>query len=577
MKILIVGSGGREHALAWKLAASPRVKALYAAPGSAAIERWARCVDLKTHAEIVAFAERERVDLTVIGPEAPLVEGLADDLAGRGQRVFGPSRAAARLEGSKGFAKAFMERHGIPTAAYAAFDNLAAALRHVESLAGPFVVKADGLAAGKGVIICEDREAGRTALRRMMAERAFGEAGGRVVIESFLLGEEASYFALSDGQDFISLPSVQDHKAVGDLDRGPNTGGMGAYCPAPVVTPEVERRILEEIVRPTLRGMAAEGHPYRGVLYVGLMIDQGRPAVVEYNCRFGDPECQVQMLLLEDDLLDLLEAACAGSIGQARPRWRAGAAACIVMASGGYPGVYAKGLDIEGLEQVPESERCQVFHSGTARQNGRWSTQGGRVLGVTAWGEDLRAALGRGYRAVERIHWPGAHYRRDIGLKGLRHAAAQRPALNVGVIGEGAQQAETCAAIVERLERLEVRARHAAPALGAEFRPWLREQEEAGAEVFIAVGASVDFARRVAGQTGQAVIGCGAGAPAESAQPAGGAAAVCWTAGVPDAVALAAQMLALKYPDLHAARVRHRLLQTAALPEATRPGSSTPS
>ncbi len=447
MRILIVGGGGREHALAWKLAQSPRVTRLFAAPGSAAIARHAECIawggnTAAGHAALADFAQRDRIDLVVVGPEDPLVAGLADALQARGLRVFGPEGAAARLEGSKVFAKAFMARHGIPTAAYRTFAKLPDALAYVDTLPGKFVVKASGLAAGKGVTVCANRAQGRQALRRMMGERVFGDAGNEVVIEGFLAGEEASFLVLAAGEDFLVLPCCQDHKPVGDLDRGPNTGGMGAYAPTPLVTAEVEARVLERIVRPALRGMAAEGHPYRGVLYCGLMIERGEPSVVEFNCRFGDPECEVQMLLLESDLLDLLEAVVDGTLAQARPRWAPGAAACVVMAAPGYPGPPKKGLPIRGLGAVPDSATRVVFHSGTGRSGSSWVTSGGRVLTVTARGDDLRQALQRAYAGVARIGWEGAVLRRDIGLKGLLRQRGGRAQVSVAIYGPAAGRSQ---------------------------------------------------------------------------------------------------------------------------------------
>lgn len=564
MNVLLIGGGGREHALAWKIAASPKLSRLFATPGSAAIAQAAQCVTLEGHDAIAAFAARESVDLVVVGPEAPLVEGLADTLAARSIPVFGPSAAAARLEGSKAFAKAFMARHGIPTAVHHTFSEPHAALAHLEQHLPPYVVKADGLAAGKGVAICRTREEARAAVRAMMADQVFGAAGRRVVIEQFLTGEEASYFVISDGQDFVTLPPCQDHKTIGELDHGPNTGGMGAYCPAPVVTPEVERRVIEEIVRPTLAGMAAEGYPYRGVLYIGLMIENGRPSVVEYNCRFGDPECQPLMLLLESDLVELLEAAAKGRLRGVKPRWRSGAAACIVMASGGYPGDYPKGLEITGLERVEASERCQVFHAGTRREGARWLTNGGRVLGVTAWGQDLAAALARGYRAVEEIEWKGAVYRRDIGLKGLRHEAARRPRVNVALVARDNAALEAGREATAWLERMGIGVRAGtAPSASSGLRAWLRACESDGAEVILTLpGDDHAFVQRIAGLTPCPVVApLEVGTPlAPYSGPAG--IGVCWAAGGPlEAALLAAQLLALKYPDVWAALRRWRLEQ----------------
>ena len=419
-KILIIGGGGREHALVWKLAQSPSVSAIYASPGSDAIARHARCVALTGNDAVADFAASEGIGLTVVGPEVPLVAGLIDAMTARGLRVFGPTRAAARLEGSKAFAKAFMQRHDIPTGGFAVYDRAADALAHIDEAALPLVVKADGLAAGKGVTICRDRDTAREAIVSAMEGRVFGDAGSQIVIEDFLPGEEASIFAISDGERFLTFPPAQDHKPLGDGDTGPNTGGMGAYCPAPVVTPAVQDRIVAEIIQPTLSGMAAEGHPYRGVLYVGLMIRDGAPYVVEYNCRFGDPECQPLLMMLESDLLEILEAALDGTLDSVRPRWRNGAATCIVMASEGYPGPYRSGLRIDGLENIVPTGDLQVFHAGTERDSGGWATRGGRVLGVTAWGESLKQAIERGYRAVDSIGWDGVIYRRDIGQKGLQ-------------------------------------------------------------------------------------------------------------------------------------------------------------
>jgi phosphoribosylamine--glycine ligase len=573
MNVLLIGGGGREHALAWKIAASPRVTRCFASPGSAAIAPFATCVPLAGHPAIVDFAVREAIDLVVVGPEAPLVEGLADALRQRGIPVFGPSAAAARLEGSKAFAKDFMARHGIPTAASQTFLDLAGAMAHVERADPPYVVKADGLAAGKGVLICHDREAGRAAVRTIMAEKAFGEAGGKVVIEQFLTGEEASFFVISDGKDFVTLPSCQDHKTIGELDQGPNTGGMGAYCPAPVVTPEVERRVIEAVVRPTLAGMAAEGHPYVGVLYVGLMIEHGIPNVVEYNCRFGDPECQALMMMLESDLAVLLDAAARGQVSRIHPRWKAGAAACIVMASGGYPGDYPQGIEIHGLNLLAASEDCQVFHAGTRREGERWLTNGGRVLGVTAWGRSLGDALARGYRAAERIDWKGAVLRRDIGLKGLRHEAARRPKVNIGVIAQNAAALADASGAIRWLEQRGVGVQ--ATALDGEphaLRAWLRGCEDAGADVMLAVpGNDPGFANRVAAVTACPVVaGLGtAGRPPQSALSGGEVIGVCWAAGGPAQAALvAAHMLALKYPDVWAALQRWRLEQEIAGPSA---------
>lgn len=562
MKALIVGGGGREHALAWKLSRSPRLSRLYAAPGSAAMAPLAECVALEGHEAIAAFARREDIGLVVVGPEAPLVDGIADVLRARGVRVFGPSRAAAQLEGSKAFAKAFMARHGIPSAAYRTASRLPEALAYVESLPGRFVVKASGLAAGKGVTVCDNREQGREALRRIMEERIFGASGSEVVIEEFLRGEEASFFVVTDGQGFVGLPTCQDHKPVGDLDRGSNTGGMGAYAPAPVVTTEVEERVIERIVRPTLRGMAAEGHPYRGVLYVGLMVDEGQPRVVEYNCRFGDPECEVQMLLLDSDLLDLLEAAADGSVAGIEPVWHAGAAACVVMAAPGYPDAPRKGLPIQGLDGLPESQTRVAFHSGTARRDGQWFTQGGRVLTVAARGVDLRQALRRAYAGVARIGYAGALVRRDIGLKGLLRQRAGRPEASVAILA--AVRTPAAAAAAQALEKFGLGTVQALGLEGRELTVWLREQEAQGIEVLIALDEPL--AAQLTGQTPLPVIAVG-GTPVPGAAGAGSPERAAW---------LAARILALKYPDVQARLQIAQLEMTGAPGESRVAGSAKP-
>jgi phosphoribosylamine--glycine ligase len=423
LRVLVVGSGGREHALVWKIAQSPRVAAVLAAPGSDAIAERATChpeVKAGDLDAVVALARAERVDLVVVGPEDPLAAGLADRLRANGVAVFGPSGAAAQLEASKTFAKEFMARHRIPTAAFRVFDDREAALAHVRERGGPCVVKADGLAAGKGVYVCDGPDEAATALAEIMGERRFGEAGARVVIEDRLEGEEASYYALSDGAHVVTLAPAQDHKRALDGDRGENTGGMGAYAPAPVVTPAVEKRILEEVVHPAIRGMAADGHPYQGVLFVGLMIDaSGAPQVIEFNVRFGDPETQPLMLGLEGDLVPLLDAAARGGLEQATPVGFRDVAVCVVLASGGYPRAYETGKAIRGLEAA-DGEDVVVFHAGTKRgADGGFETAGGRVLGVTARGASVAEARERAYAAADRIAFEGCHLRRDIGDRAL--------------------------------------------------------------------------------------------------------------------------------------------------------------
>lgn len=428
MRILIIGSGGREHALGWALARSPRTPDLYFAPGNAGTAALGRNVPLGAgdRTALRDFAAAEGIDLTIVGPEQPLVAGIVDDFEAAGLPVVGPSAAAARLEGSKAFSKAFMQRHDIPTAAYRTFgaDDYAAARAYLEAQGAPVVLKASGLAAGKGAIVCMTRAEAQAALDAILRERQFGAAGEEVVIEAFMEGEEASVFALTDGTHYALLAPAQDHKRVGEGDTGPNTGGMGAYAPAPVVTAAVLARVRREVIEPTLAGMAAEGHPYRGILYCGLMITAAGPKVVEFNCRLGDPEAQVVLPLLKTDPVTLFEKLASGRLDEVILELHAGAAACVVLASGGYPEAYERGFPIEGLEAAGAGPEVAVFHAGTKQDGaGRVVTAGGRVLGVTALGDDLQGALGRAYEAVAQIHFEGMQYRRDIGRKGLARTA----------------------------------------------------------------------------------------------------------------------------------------------------------
>jgi len=422
VKVLIVGGGGREHALAWKIAQSPLVKKIWAAPGNAGIADQAECVPIAAEdvEGIVAFARRERPDLAIVGPEAPLIAGLADRLTAEGLAVFGPSTRAAMIEGSKVFAKRLMKDHGIPTAAFEVFDDAGSALAYLKTREAPIVVKAEGIAAGKGVIVAETIADAERAVHRIMIDRAFGEAGARVVIEEFLDGEEASFLAVTDGKRILPLASSQDHKRLLDGDRGPNTGGMGAYSPAPVVTPEIEEKIMDRVIRRTIEGLASEGIVYRGVLYAGIMISGGEPKVLEYNARFGDPETQPLLARMAGDIVPVLAAVAAGDLESERFTWDPRPAVCVVMAAEGYPGTPVRGAPIEGLEEAARIPDVVVFHAGTKRSDGRVVVSGGRVLGVTATGADLAAAQGRAYEAVGKIHWPGAQVRRDIARRALR-------------------------------------------------------------------------------------------------------------------------------------------------------------
>jgi len=422
MKVLIVGNGGREHALAWKVAQSGRVEQVIVAPGNGGTASMRKCrnadVDIDDIYGLLQLAEREDVNFTLIGPEAPLVAGIVDRFAAADMRCFGPSAEAAQLEGSKAFAKRFMDRHGIPTAAWAEFDQVEPALSYLDNQSYPLVIKASGLAAGKGVIIAEDRAQAETAIRSMLEQQQFGSAGAAIVIEEFLSGEEASFIVMADGTDFIEFATSQDHKRAHDGDQGPNTGGMGAYSPAPVVTPELRQQVLDQVIRPTLEGMRADGISYTGFLYAGLMIAaNGDIRVLEYNCRLGDPETQPLLLRLQSDLVDLVQAALQHRLADTKPHWHSKPALGVVMAASGYPGDYPRGLAIAGkLHSTPE---CAVFHAGTALVDGQLVSSGGRVLCVTALGDDLQQARDNAYQRMSEISMPQAHFRQDIGHRAL--------------------------------------------------------------------------------------------------------------------------------------------------------------
>jgi phosphoribosylamine---glycine ligase len=419
MKILILGSGGREHALAWKLRQSPRVTEVYCAPGNGGISEIATCVPLKLADQeaLVAFAKEHEIDLTVVGPDDALAAGIVDRFEAAGLRIFGPEQAAARLESSKVFAKEFMQRHGIPTAASGHFTDSTLAQEFASRMSLPVVVKADGLALGKGVIIAQTHAEAATAIRQIMDERKFGDAGSAVVIEEFLQGPEVSIHALVDGSSYLLFPSAQDHKRAQDGDQGLNTGGMGTYSPVPQLTSELELQVREQVLERFLAGIKADGIRYRGMLFPGLILTAAGPRVLEFNCRFGDPETQVLLSRLETDLLDLLEACIDGTLAQQTPRWKAGSAVCVIAASGGYPEAYEMGKPIEGLGEA--SQGAVVFHAGTRLHDGRFLTSGGRVLGVTAAGADLSEARERAYRATQAVTFEGMHFRSDIGAKGL--------------------------------------------------------------------------------------------------------------------------------------------------------------
>ncbi len=423
MNVLIIGSGGREHALAWKVAQDARVGKVFVAPGNAGTATEAKCenvaIDVLELDRLADFAAAN-VELTIVGPEAPLVAGVVDLFRERGLKCYGPTAGAAQLEGSKAFTKDFLARHGIPTASYANFTEVEPALAYLREKGAPIVIKADGLAAGKGVIVAMTLEEAEAAVRDMLSGNAFGEAGSRVVIEEFLDGEEASFIVMVDGSNVLPMATSQDHKRVGDGDTGPNTGGMGAYSPAPVVTDAVHQRVMDEIIWPTVRGMAAEGNVYTGFLYAGLMIDRsGAPKVIEFNCRFGDPETQPIMLRLQSSLVELVEAALDGRLDQTRAQWDPRPSLGVVLAAGGYPGDYRKGDVISGLAQATSPDG-KVFHAGTALRDGQVVTQGGRVLCATALGGNVQAAQQGAYALAKAIHWDGCFYRSDIGYRAIQ-------------------------------------------------------------------------------------------------------------------------------------------------------------
>ncbi|OGP16335.1 MAG: phosphoribosylamine--glycine ligase [Deltaproteobacteria bacterium GWA2_55_10] len=421
MKVLLVGSGGREHALAWKLSQSPLVDRLFIAPGNPGTAMHGENVAIPAEdiEGLKAFALREKIDFTVIGPELPLTLGITDAFNAAGLKVFGPTRAAAELEGSKAFSKELMVRYKVPTAFYKRFDESGPAKSYIETHEPPFVVKADGLAAGKGVIICQTAQEAIEAVDLIMTEKAFGSAGKRIIIEEFLTGEEASFLAITDGTTVEPLAPAQDHKAIFDNDMGPNTGGMGAYSPAPVVTPALQKKIMETVMVPVVNAMKADGRPYKGVLYAGLMMTKNGPRVLEFNCRFGDPETQPILMRMESDIVPILVAASEGTLHEVKIKWKQEAAVCVVMAAKGYPGNYLKGSEINGLEEAAKLNDTMVFHAGTAVKDGKVVTAGGRVLGVTALGPTIKDAIENAYRAVGKISWEGAQYRRDIGKKAL--------------------------------------------------------------------------------------------------------------------------------------------------------------
>ncbi|PIE57623.1 MAG: 5-(carboxyamino)imidazole ribonucleotide mutase [Desulfobulbus propionicus] len=512
MKILIIGSGGREHALAWKLKQSERVQEIFCAPGNAGMWRLAHCVDIAAsdiHA-LAAFAEDKGIDLTVVGPEDPLTLGIVDVFEEKGLRIFGPSREAAILEGSKAFTKNFLRKYGIPTASYKVFSKPSSAKKFIEKIGAPCVVKADGLAAGKGVIVAQTKKEAKKAVDLIMKDKAFGLAGEQLVVEAFLDGEEASFLAFTDGKTVLPLPSSQDHKAAHEGDTGPNTGGMGAYSPAPVVDDVMTERVMNEIMLPAVQGMAEEGRPYKGMLYAGLMIKGRDISVLEFNCRFGDPECQPLLMRMQTDLVDVIEHCIEGTLDQVHLEIDPRPAVCVVMAAEGYPGHYEKGKAITGLPKAAKRKDVVVFHAGTRPRGRTTVTNGGRVLGVTAIGKDIDEAVKRAYQTVSVISWDGCFYRRDIGHRALQRPAAPGKTQVAIVMGSDSDLPvmQSAADMLNSLgitNELRIASAHRTPHQVAEFAAQAREQ---GTQVIIAgAGMSAHLAGVIAAHTTLPVIG----------------------------------------------------------------------
>ena len=578
MKILVVGGGGREHALVWKLAQSPLVEEIYCAPGNPGMRGLAQCVDISPDDQdsLLTLAREKGVDLTVVGPEAPLVAGLADRFMAEGLLVAGPSAQAALLEGSKAFCKDFMAANGVPTADYQVFGDPQAAKEYVRAAGRKLVVKADGLAAGKGVLLCKTAQEAESAIDMVMVEKKFGEAGDRVVVEDWLEGEEASFLVFTDGHTIVPMPSSQDHKAIGEGDTGLNTGGMGAYSPAPVVTPEVAAKAMKKVIEPVVAGMARQGTPYKGILYAGLMIDEaGEPSVLEFNVRFGDPECQPLLMRLDSDLAQILLCLAQGRLAQAPVVWSPEPTVCVVMAAGGYPEKYAKGAPISGLEAAAQVPEVVVFHAGTALQRDQVVTSGGRVLGVTARGGDIKEALARAYLACGLISWDRAYFRRDIGHRALSRAES---APKVGIIMGSANDWGDMKRAREALDNLgvpcEVRvlSAHRTPEEAGQYARGARER---GLKVIIAgAGWAAHLAGAMAAHTVLPIIGVpipssplnGMDSLLATVQMPPGipvATVALGSGGAYNAGILAAQMLALSDPDLYS-RLRQQREEMAS-------------
>jgi phosphoribosylamine---glycine ligase len=513
MKILVIGSGGREHALVWKIKQSKRVEKVYCAPGNAGISRMADCVEIAaTDVDaLMKFAKNKDIDLTIVGPESSLVLGIVDLFEANGLRIFGPNKRAAELEGSKIFCKEFFKKYNIPTAAFAVFTDRKKAKKYIDACGAPLVIKADGLAAGKGVIVAKTVEEAKQAVDYIMLEKAFGSAGEKIIIEECLAGEEASFIAFTDGKTILPLPTSQDHKAIFEGDQGANTGGMGAYSPAPIVTGDIADFVMNRIMLPTIKGMEAEGRPYKGMLYAGLMISGKDINVLEYNCRFGDPEAQPLLMRLQSDIVDIFLAALDGTLGQVEMKIDPRPTVCVVMAAGGYPGLYEKGKTIKGLTKAAECRGVEVFHAGTARSHGRTVTNGGRVLGVTAIGKNLQDAISRAYHAADFIRWTNCYFRRDIGAKALQRGVRSARQPLVGIVMGSDSDLPVMNNAAEFLKSMEiccemtVASAHRTPEKATEYA---KTAQQRGLKVIIAgAGMAAHLAGVLASHTDLPVIG----------------------------------------------------------------------
>jgi len=575
MKILVIGSGGREHALVWKIKQSRKVSKVYCAPGNAGISRLAECVDISaTNVDgLLQFALQENIDLTVVGPESSLVEGVVDVFEKKKLKIFGPTKRAAILEGSKVFTKEFLERHHIPSASFKVFKDRKKAKKYIEGCGAPIVVKADGLAAGKGVIVAKTIREAKKAVDLIMKEKAFGSAGERVVVETCLTGEEASFIAFTDGKTILPLPTSQDHKAIYENDEGPNTGGMGAYSPAPIVTPEIAEFVMNNVMLPTVKGLEAEGRPYKGMLYAGLMIDGDEINVLEFNCRFGDPEAQPLLMRLKSDIIDIFEAAIEGKLNRIDMKIDPRPTVCVVMASGGYPGSYVNGKIIKGVTKAEAVNGVEVFHAGTTRKKGRTVTNGGRVLGITAVGNTLQVAIRKCYQAVDQIEWTNCYFRRDIGEKALRGNRKEEKKPAVGIVMGSDSDLEAMRAAADFLKLMDINfemtvaSAHRTPEKATEYAKTARER---GLRIIIAgAGMAAHLAGVLASHTDLPVIGV----PLD-ASPLGGMDALLATvqmppgipvatmgigkAGAKNGAVLASRILALNDPALASKLVKFR-------------------